>query len=400
MDFNSYQIRIIKTTPEFEALKYPWQDLLQTCETNTIFLTWEWLFTWWRNFNQGKRLFILTVWEHRQRLVGVAPFFSCHRHFGRSEKVSLHFLGSRQVAGDFLDFIIAPENQAAIYKVIFQYLEKLNWDFIELNDLSGFAKSYDYLKAWCLRRDYYWRLEKKEFCPYVPIQHDYPTYLKRLGKRTRRNIRNFERCLFREYQVTFEFTRDDSKKNRLLEKVFALHCLRQQKKQQFSPFLTAPVKAFHRELVSQFNQKGQVLFLQIRAEGQVKAALYLFDDQSRLYIFQGGYDPAYFRKTLNITTVMFARCIEFACREKRESVEFLRGMNDLKAHFTRQVRLNHTVFIARSKWGRYIGWQREMGRRVKLLIKKIIPIVLWEAMKRIIFQSRGKVKFLLPVYPD
>ena len=41
------RITEITTTDAFHSLRASWNHCLSQSDQNTIFLTWEWLFTWW-----------------------------------------------------------------------------------------------------------------------------------------------------------------------------------------------------------------------------------------------------------------------------------------------------------------------------------------------------------------
>ena len=63
------------TTPEgFASLHAPWNRCLATSSNNTVFLTWEWLYTWWEIYSSRKRLSILLFHDEGGELVGIAPF--------------------------------------------------------------------------------------------------------------------------------------------------------------------------------------------------------------------------------------------------------------------------------------------------------------------------------------
>ena len=57
------KIRHIKQLGEFEKLRESWKTLLLQSETRTTFLTWEWLFAWWKTHLAGKDLWLITAWR-------------------------------------------------------------------------------------------------------------------------------------------------------------------------------------------------------------------------------------------------------------------------------------------------------------------------------------------------
>ena len=43
-------IEIVKTEKEFLALREQWNDLLSRSPVDTVFLTWDWLWSWWESY--------------------------------------------------------------------------------------------------------------------------------------------------------------------------------------------------------------------------------------------------------------------------------------------------------------------------------------------------------------
>ena len=69
------ELRVINSIESFENLRDEWNELYAECQSTTIFLSWDWMFTWWDVFNTSinSKLFILCVYE-KEQLIGLAPF--------------------------------------------------------------------------------------------------------------------------------------------------------------------------------------------------------------------------------------------------------------------------------------------------------------------------------------
>ena len=66
-------IKKVSTQNEFSRLKGCWTALLKRSKSDTVFLAWEWMYTWWECFKENKQLFVLTVYDENENLVGIAP---------------------------------------------------------------------------------------------------------------------------------------------------------------------------------------------------------------------------------------------------------------------------------------------------------------------------------------
>src|SRR5712692_8540819 len=102
------EIQRIEDVEAFRRLRTEWNDLLAASDADCVFLTWEWLFTWWKHFGAGLRLAILAV-RDRGELVGIAPL-ALRRRLGFPV---LEFLGSGLVGSDYVDVIVRRDRRTA-----------------------------------------------------------------------------------------------------------------------------------------------------------------------------------------------------------------------------------------------------------------------------------------------
>ena len=123
----------IKTFEELLSLENQWNPLLNRSETNTIFLTYEWIANWWKIFGKGKELLVLLV-KNDENLVGIAPLMIANsKKFGIIDK-KIQFIGAP--LADYCDFIIA-EDKESVLKQIYSYIleKKETWDTMSLDEV-------------------------------------------------------------------------------------------------------------------------------------------------------------------------------------------------------------------------------------------------------------------------
>src|SRR5579863_4662289 len=65
-------VKTVDNLPSFESLRNEWVSLLESSPSDGIFLTWGWLFTWWKHLAEGRRLSILTI-RKGDELIALAP---------------------------------------------------------------------------------------------------------------------------------------------------------------------------------------------------------------------------------------------------------------------------------------------------------------------------------------
>lgn len=114
-------IKEISTQQGFNNLRSVWNALLQQSGSNTIFATFEWLYTWWEHFGQDKKLFILLAQEGED-VIGIAPLMIEEKKILRYVPIKvISFIGTG--ISDYADFIIVKEREKVI-TLFFEYLLK------------------------------------------------------------------------------------------------------------------------------------------------------------------------------------------------------------------------------------------------------------------------------------
>src|SRR5919198_1356747 len=90
---------------QFAALREEWRELLGDSQADGLFLTWQWLFTWWKHLRGERRLALIIVREGRD-LIGLAPLALRPARLAGLSGPTLEFLGSGMVGSDYLDVIL------------------------------------------------------------------------------------------------------------------------------------------------------------------------------------------------------------------------------------------------------------------------------------------------------
>src|SRR2546427_11808932 len=65
-------VEMVHGTEDLMGMREEWSDLLTESATDCVFLTWEWLTTWWRHLAGERKLFVLAV-RQRGLLLAIAP---------------------------------------------------------------------------------------------------------------------------------------------------------------------------------------------------------------------------------------------------------------------------------------------------------------------------------------
>ena len=313
------KLTIDRNASGFDALRSEWNELLQTSQTNTIFLSWEWQTTWWRHWGTDELHLLSWRDEETGRLVGLAPLFVDVTSAGERR---LLLVGGIEVC-DYLDVIVAPENAAPVYLSLVEWLDSPGapaWDLFELVNVPLASPTLTELRARLAAR---WPTDarKEDVCPIIQLPADWESYLNLLDKHQRHEVRRKLRKIEQAPNVRWWFSASPADLDRDVEDFITLHQLSSADKDDF---MTEPMKAFFRDLAQVMAAKGWLALALLEVNGQPAAALFSFRWQEQWLLYNSGYDPLNF-KDLSTGVVLQARCIEYAIQAGFRVFDFLQG---------------------------------------------------------------------------
>ncbi len=145
--------------------KSAWNRLLARSETHSVFLTWQWLSTWWECFDEGATLFTFAV-ERDNELVGIAPLMVRRENGIRY----VEFLGMG--SSDYCDVIALEENKADVLRAVLDALFKRRdrWDRIRLRYLPAHSNTAKSLASLPLPAGWEYLQEVEATCPALSIE--------------------------------------------------------------------------------------------------------------------------------------------------------------------------------------------------------------------------------------
>lgn len=176
----------IQDIQSFEALRSDWKDILSRSNSGDIFLTWEWLFAWWKNIGQLKNQLWLLVIQDGQKPVGILPLM-----LNSKKKSFLKFKRLENIGNPDCDVsgIISPEPEAAA-KAAVEYLREHadEWDILEINELPSASQEANSLISAVEQGGY--KIHKMiEDHFYIPFEETWDQYYKRLSKNLKHNFK-------------------------------------------------------------------------------------------------------------------------------------------------------------------------------------------------------------------
>lgn len=326
----------IRDTEGFKALRPEWNELLLSSSVDCLFLTWEWMFTWWMYLSGDRALYIITV-RRDARLIAVAPLVLRPRRLLHLLPFKgLEFLGNGNVGSDYLDILIRKGCEDDALRSIAGCLTESRM----MLDLSQVERTSHHATGLALQlRQLGWRPARItiNFCPYIRLSgHTWDSYLASLGRSHRYNFRRRLKNLDKRFNVSFERVRQERHRRESLETLVSLHMKRWRSRGGTDAFHTPELIRFHDELTRIALRRGWLRLYVLWLDSAPAAALYGFRYGNVFYFYQSGFDPAYGRYSVGLVTMGLA--IKSATEEGAHEFDLLHGHEDYKFLWTRHER--------------------------------------------------------------
>jgi len=331
-----WHVERLTTVEQLATMREEWNDLLRISRSDCLFLTWEWLSTWWRHCAGGGRLAVLPIRFGRD-LLGIAPLRSApSRSCPPISAQALQFLGTGNVGSDYLDIVVRPARRAQTLELLAAALERER-RVVDLGQLREEGSSAHHLAALLEQRGWTSLRRVVARCPFIALEgHTFDDYLATLGASHRANFRRRLRELSREFVLEWGQVRTEEERREALEILFRLHLDRFADRGGSDALHTPELQSFHRELSGIALARGWLRLYVLRLDGRPAAALYGFRYGSSFLFYQAGFDRAFARWSVGLVAMGLA--IRAAIEEGAREFDLLHGEERYKSLWARSSR--------------------------------------------------------------
>lgn len=329
-------IEMIESFEKFSALRSEWNELLQASPSDCVFLTHEWLATWWKHLAGGRQLSIVSVRDDG-RLVGIAPLAVREPQYARMMPHALEFLGSGIIGSDYLDVMVRRGHEAEVQRAMAEHLTQMNV-MLQLSQLRrGECAALELAKrlessAWTFAE------HKINVCPYIQLGgHTWESYLATLSSNQRYNFQRRLKNLSKNFDTRLEIASAPEQAQKFLDVLIALHKKRWETRGEDSEaFQTDAIVAFHREFIRLALEQGWLRLMTLYVNDAPAAALYGLRYGPAFYFYQSGFEPAYSKQSVGL--VMMGLAIKCAVEESASEYDLLHGDEEYKFHWALRAR--------------------------------------------------------------
>jgi len=333
--FEDGDLQRITDPSDFADLREEWDELLTASPADSLFLTWEWLSTWWKHLGGRRRLHLLLVREGRE-LAAIAPLAQRPPVVRRLLLFpALEFLGTGTVGSDYLDVIVRRGKEREVSHALARAWAStpLVLELAQIHRESSFAAA---LARRLGQRGWSIRDTPINVCPAIHLAgHSWESYLASLGAAHRYNFQRRLRNLEKRFDVRLDLVQTEAERREALEALVALHTRRWQERGGSEAFGSPRLLAFYDEASRLALQRDWLRLFILRLDGKPAAVLHGYRYGPKFYFYQSGFDPAFAKHSVGL--VIMGLTIRHALEEGATEYDLLHGAEPYKFHWADRV---------------------------------------------------------------
>lgn len=368
------KVSLFTADNDFFLMEKEWNGLLQKSAADTIFLTWEWVSSWWKvHKNNNQQLFILFIREGEE-LIGIAPFYCTKVRFLSVLSVRrLDYIGFGTLDSEYMDFIIVKGKEQVVITAFFNYLKQneARWDILYLNEMPESAVTLPLLFS-SAAQNHYKTFETRHECSSVLLPADWDTYLATMDSKFRYQLRHSTKRLEEGHAVEFGYCNSEDKLAADLESLYKLHQKHWIGKDIEGSFINEQRRSFYYEMSRLFLAKGWLRLFGLKVDGEYRAQQFSFEYAGKIFSLQEGYDPDWKKKRVGqvLRGYVFRDIISRGLTE----YDFLGGISPHKKTWEARAKYSINVRISKQNLKTKLFLEIPViGKRIRLAVKSLLP---------------------------
>jgi CelD/BcsL family acetyltransferase involved in cellulose biosynthesis len=336
MNAGTLSTHIITESAEFQELRQEWTDLLHNSSCDCLFMTWEWMFTWWQHVGHARKLHLITV-RQGSLLVAIAPLVMSPASFKRFKPFpTLEFLACGSVGSDYLSFIVRDGHEDAALGELGASLTKNN-AMLELArvDATSFTMAAMALE---LKRSG-WRPMQltTNYSPFINLRgHSWDSYGETIAYSHRRDLRKKDATLLKQFAVRFEQVASEAERVDAMERFITLHLARWSPEGGSSALDEPALRKFHQDFSKIALERGWLRVYTMWLNDEPGAVIYSFKYGGVFYYYQTSFNKEFGKFGCGLLSL--SRVIQAAIAEGAIEFDFLHDDEPYKYLWAREER--------------------------------------------------------------
>jgi CelD/BcsL family acetyltransferase involved in cellulose biosynthesis len=360
-------IRVVRESKGFESLLGAWNSVLERSgDDKSVFLTHEWVSTWWKHFGQGAELNIVLV-EKDQEVIGIVPLMKTEYGIGPVKLRTLETIGAMDCNYAAL---VPAENRDEATAALLAYLEEelaKSGLFLRLDHVPEDSGLRDPLRRLAPLFSSSLAIQERAMtlAPYMVLPTTWDDCFHSLGRRRRKSLRREQRRLEERFNVEFQQWAEDTLDERL-DRVFDLHQKRWRSVGVRGMFSDPRMKAFYKDIARQFVEKDWLCLSGLTLDGEIASADCGFVYNRKYYGFMMARDVSF--SSYSVGHVHTMHVVREAIGRGLREYDFLRGDEPYKFFWTKSARRYLEITLIRKGicTGLYLRYVRAFFRLLEM----------------------------------
>ncbi|MFH2021422.1 MAG: GNAT family N-acetyltransferase [archaeon] len=329
---------------EFSDMHKEWNDLLGKTKYPNLFLTWEWLYSWWEIFQKKNYELAVVAFYDKSELVGISPTFLHKTPFGNIVRL----LGDESVDSCYLDIIAKQEFRQFVLSKTKKLFENDSILFKYVDNDSDLKYRFT---------DKPIELSK---CPIVELPENIEDYLARLSRNERHNYRRAAK----EYKdVKFSADHD-------LSTVFSIN-----KKRFGSQSFSPKQRDFLKKFSSRFSEY-EVLKYEIENDAAYNLNYYY---KNTVFFYSAAFVSQ--EKNLGIGKALCFKNIENSIKNRYSYFDMLRGTQEYKTKLSSRMKTNIGLYEGKGTY-KTLFFILKLLNKISYQIEKYMPSRIKQALQK------------------
>jgi CelD/BcsL family acetyltransferase involved in cellulose biosynthesis len=366
---------------ELERYRADWDHLLSQSESASIFMTPEWLGSWWRAYSGGRQLCSLAFVDSQNRTVAIAPLYLDHSSHAGITATTLRLVGAGSGDSDDLDFIVEPGYEPATARAFADWFQSTgNCHIGALETLPANSLVARSIVEAAHNRG--WKLST-ETLPhsYVELPRTWTGYLETLASDFRPLLTRYPRRLQSRFSVNISRCENVDVLDSRLQTLFTLHQMRWTGRGETGAFASPQRRDFYSRMATAFLQRGWLEFWSLTLENEIVATQFCFRHGDTVSLLQEGFNPRYTAEKVGYA--LRAHVLQEMIATGARRYDFLGGADAYKAKFGATQGQYLNLYFAGPSWkGRLLLAAREINRATKAWLKTHLPQPILAALQR------------------
>lgn len=182
-------LAILTSIAEVMSIANDWTSLLTRLCTNKIHHDYDWFVAGYNVFHQGDQLYVMTVRDDQENLIGIAPLVITTGLFRWVNVRKVGFVKNDQSPAN--DFILAAGKEDACLKIFLDHLTTFSsWEIINLCKMNIAELSWRVLKKLIEERGVAYGIKQNIQSPYIKTDMEWNDFWNKKSINFRKSIRN------------------------------------------------------------------------------------------------------------------------------------------------------------------------------------------------------------------